>query len=256
MRVDRETFPLLTGDGKVVTANTLWLGHPRRCPRVFLETPVSLGEGCHLETEFLGMGTQVGSDTRIRRCRSIGRFSVIGESCRIGAVSGRNTGEFPVCAMIRSRQGWWDETFAVEHPVPLSGSRPVRIGSDVWIGDGAVILEGVTVGDGAVIAPGAFVQTSVPEGALLQGNPAHITGYRYQKSFPWWDYGGAVLARTDFAALAGSGDFFEEAARAAASEVPVPFEKSGFLVCQQQGICSVWQIDEKGKTLLYQIPCQ
>ncbi len=39
----------------------------------------------------------------------------------------------------------------------LEFGRPVRIGCDVWIGGGAIILPGVTVGDGAVIGAGSVV---------------------------------------------------------------------------------------------------
>ena len=141
MRVDRDTFPEMTTRGQVVTAGTLWLGHPRRCPRLFLETPLYLGESCRLEVGFVGMGTQVGNDTWVRRCRRIGRFSVIGERCRIGAAYGADTGEIPVCAMIRSRQGWWGDAVRTEHPVLSEKRPPTVIGNDVWIGDGAVILE-------------------------------------------------------------------------------------------------------------------
>ncbi len=50
--------------------------------------------------------------------------------------------------------------------------KPVRIGDDVWIGIGAMILKGVQVGNGARIGPGAVVTGNVPEGATLIGNPA------------------------------------------------------------------------------------
>lgn len=51
---------------------------------------------------------------------------------------------------------------------------PVRIGDDVWIGGRAVINPGVTVGDGSVVAAGAVVTEDVPEGVLVQGNPATV----------------------------------------------------------------------------------
>ena len=50
--------------------------------------------------------------------------------------------------------------------------RPVRIGSDVWIGGGAIILPGVTIGDGAVIGAGSVVTRDVGAGATVMGNPA------------------------------------------------------------------------------------
>ena len=50
--------------------------------------------------------------------------------------------------------------------------RPVRIGSDVWIGGGAIILPGVTIGDGALIGAGSVVTRDVGAGMTVTGNPA------------------------------------------------------------------------------------
>jgi acetyltransferase-like isoleucine patch superfamily enzyme len=48
----------------------------------------------------------------------------------------------------------------------------------VWIGDGAIVLGGVTVGDGAIIGAGAVVTKDVPPLAIVGGNPARIIRYR------------------------------------------------------------------------------
>ena len=50
--------------------------------------------------------------------------------------------------------------------------RPVRIGSDAWIGGGAIILPGVTIGDGAVIGAGSVVTRNVAPHVTVTGNPA------------------------------------------------------------------------------------
>jgi maltose O-acetyltransferase len=52
----------------------------------------------------------------------------------------------------------------------------VTIGSDVWIGGGAIILPGVTIGDGAVIGAGSVVTRDVTAGATVAGNPAGRIG--------------------------------------------------------------------------------
>lgn len=49
--------------------------------------------------------------------------------------------------------------------------RPIRIGRNVWIGAGAIILPGVTVGDGALIGAGAIVTRDVAAGVTVVGNP-------------------------------------------------------------------------------------
>ena len=51
---------------------------------------------------------------------------------------------------------------------------PVIIGNNVWIGDKATILPGVTIGDGAVIAANAVVTKDVPAYSIAAGNPARI----------------------------------------------------------------------------------
>ena len=53
--------------------------------------------------------------------------------------------------------------------------RPIRIGQDVWIGGGAIILPGVTIGDNAVVGAGSVVTRDVPAGSIARGNPARFT---------------------------------------------------------------------------------
>jgi maltose O-acetyltransferase len=52
--------------------------------------------------------------------------------------------------------------------------RPVDIGSDVWIGGGAIVLPGVRIGDGAVIGAGSVVTRDVPAGMFAAGNPCRV----------------------------------------------------------------------------------
>lgn len=54
----------------------------------------------------------------------------------------------------------------------------VKIGDDVWIGAGSIILDGVNIGDGSVIAAGAVVAADVPEKAVVAGVPAKVIKYR------------------------------------------------------------------------------
>ena len=57
-------------------------------------------------------------------------------------------------------------------PRPKLKTAPVKIGDNVWIGMGAVILKGVTIGDNSVVAAGAVVTKSVPANTIVAGNPA------------------------------------------------------------------------------------
>lgn len=54
----------------------------------------------------------------------------------------------------------------------LENGKPIRIGRNVWIGGGAIVLPGVTIGDDAIIGAGAVVTRNVPARATAVGNPA------------------------------------------------------------------------------------
>lgn len=53
-------------------------------------------------------------------------------------------------------------------------SKPVKIGSNVWIGLNAIILPGVCIGDGSVVAAGAVVDKDIPSNTIVGGVPAKI----------------------------------------------------------------------------------
>lgn len=75
------------------------------------------------------------------------------------------------------------QIYAADHPLDstlrranLENGKPVRIGANVWIGGGAIILPGVTIGDDAIIGAGSIVTRDVPAGAKAVGNPARVKG--------------------------------------------------------------------------------
>jgi maltose O-acetyltransferase len=51
---------------------------------------------------------------------------------------------------------------------------PIVIGSDVWVGSGALILPGVTVGSRTVIGAGSVVTRDLPDDVLAVGNPCRV----------------------------------------------------------------------------------
>ena len=51
---------------------------------------------------------------------------------------------------------------------------PVRIGNNVWIGAGAVLLPGVTIGDNSVIGAGSIVTKDIPANVVAVGNPCRV----------------------------------------------------------------------------------
>lgn len=51
---------------------------------------------------------------------------------------------------------------------------PVVIGKNVWIGEGAMVMPGVTIGDGCVIGAHTLVNKSIPPNSMAVGNPVRI----------------------------------------------------------------------------------
>jgi maltose O-acetyltransferase len=64
----------------------------------------------------------------------------------------------------------------VDRVTGLEFGRPVRIGRNVWIGGGAIILPGVTIGDEALVGAGSVVTRDVAPGVTVVGNPARPRG--------------------------------------------------------------------------------
>lgn len=69
-----------------------------------------------------------------------------------------------------------------------------HIGHDVWLGQNALIMDGVNIGTGAVVAAGAVVTKDVPEYAIVAGVPAKIIRFRFDEELrqkilqtKWWD---------------------------------------------------------------------
>jgi maltose O-acetyltransferase len=56
----------------------------------------------------------------------------------------------------------------------LEIARPISIGSDVWLGGGAIVLGGITIGDRAIVGAGSVVTRDVQPGATVAGNPARL----------------------------------------------------------------------------------
>jgi maltose O-acetyltransferase len=73
------------------------------------------------------------------------------------------------------------QIYTATHPVNwkvrgslLEYGTPITIGSDVWVGGGAILCPGVGIGDRSIIAAGAVVTKDVPSDVLVGGNPAKI----------------------------------------------------------------------------------
>ena len=87
----------------------------------------------------------------------------------------------------------WEKATPALSDLPFKGDTVV--GNDVWIGQNATILPGVTIGDGAIIAANATVTRDVPAYHIAGGNPARVLRARfgdaliqYLLELKWWDW--------------------------------------------------------------------
>ena len=88
-------------------------------------------------------------------------------------------------------EGWEMEQPATAD-LPFKGD--TVIGNDVWIGQNAVILPGVSIGDGAIIGASSVVGCDVAPYTIVVGNPAKELRKRFDEElidlllrFRWWD---------------------------------------------------------------------
>lgn len=85
-----------------------------------------------------------------------------------------DTNEHPINPFLRRKQTH-EYIFNGQSPNRYeSETKPIKIGNDVWIGERAIILKGVTIGDGAVIAAGSVVTKDVTSFSIVGGNPAKL----------------------------------------------------------------------------------
>jgi acetyltransferase-like isoleucine patch superfamily enzyme len=142
---------------------------------------------------------------------SIGRFSAIGPGAHVGLpghpVAG-NVSMHPI--FYQHRPDWGYDLVAADRHDDL---QPTVVGSDVWVGAAALILDGVTIGDGAVIGAGAVVTHDVPPYAVVAGTPARVLRTRFDDDtiewlleLRWWDRSEHWIRR--YAPLMGDVDAF------------------------------------------------
>ena len=87
----------------------------------------------------------------------------------------------------------FEEASDKEEDAQLEGR--VIIGNDVWIGEGATIMAGVSIGNGAVIGAKSVVTKDVEAYSIIAGNPAKFIRKRFDdtvifklEQIKWWDW--------------------------------------------------------------------
>lgn len=119
---------------------------------------------------------------------TVGDYTAIHEHSVVGSVDHITIGAY---VMISNHVHIYDNNNhptdpALRREICLAGHRgnttrwehadhaPVVIEDDVWIGEYATVLKGVTVGKGAIVAAHAVVTRNVPPYTVVAGNPARV----------------------------------------------------------------------------------
>lgn len=136
--------------------------------------PVSLGNyATVIATPDRKVRITVWSDLQARGKIEIGDFSLICPGVRISAATEIVIGES--CMLAQGAfitdsdwHGVYDRSLAI------GNTAPVRIGSNVWIGDSAIICKGVCIGQNSIIGAGSVVVRDIPANVVAAGNPAAV----------------------------------------------------------------------------------
>lgn len=127
---------------------------------------------------------------------TIGKFCSIGPEVEIfinGYHNIKCVSTYPFSIMNLHDVETFKNTEFDEKSIPYN--KDVVIGNDVYIGERAVIMGGVTIGDGAVIAANSVVTKDVKPYEVVGGNPAKHIKFRFNEyqiskllEIAWWDW--------------------------------------------------------------------
>ena len=171
-----------------------------------------------------GIYNEVGARTKVAEC-SFGDYAYVvndsdiiytdvGKFCSIAAHTRINPGNHLTDRVAMSHFTYRSSAYGLGEDDPAffdwRRSFRCRLGHDVWIGHGAVVLPGVSMGNGAVAGAGAVVTKDVPAWTIVVGNPARVLRPRFNDAvaealerIAWWDWTHDALraAMGDFRAL-------------------------------------------------------
>ena len=150
--------------------------NPKNLINVMFEPAVTLGSPTISigNTVFVGAHSYMYDGGYLRDFVAFGRYCSIGRRVTIGAgthsMNGISTSPY------LNGGGGVAYTHEQKQLLGLLGKYRVKpqtiIGHDVWIGDGAVIMPGVTIGTGSIIGANSVVTRNVEDYSIVAGAPA------------------------------------------------------------------------------------
>lgn len=145
--------------------------------------------GSHIVNSSFGRYSFCGYNCKIINCE-VGSFVSIADSAVIGGA--RHPIEWASTSPVFYEGK--DSIVKKFSRFDLPSHETTIIGSDVWIGDRAIIKAGVQIGHGAVIGMGSVVTKNVPPYAIVGGNPAKLIRMRFDENViehllasKWWE---------------------------------------------------------------------
>jgi phosphonate metabolism protein (transferase hexapeptide repeat family) len=124
----------------------------------------------------------------------VGRFTAVAAMVRIGAPN-HPYGRVSQHRFTYTPEYYWPAQKRDQGFFAQRGADRCRIGNDVWMGHGAIVLPGVEIGDGAVVGAGAVVTRDVAPYTIVAGVPAKLIKRRFEpaiagrlQTLAWWDW--------------------------------------------------------------------
>ena len=192
----RKTFypSLMRGVGRgAVFGRNVTLRHPHK---------ITVGADCFIDDNVvldakgesnrgltLGNNVYVGRNT-ILSCKegdiSIGDHTNVSANCSLLSETEISLGKYCFlagnCYLVAGGNHSFDD---VETPImfqPSYSRGGIRIGDDVWLGAGVIVLDGAVIERGSVVGAGAVVTKPIPEYSVAVGSPARKIRDRRNKA--------------------------------------------------------------------------
>jgi acetyltransferase-like isoleucine patch superfamily enzyme len=162
-----------------------------------IEKNVALFDGATLINSSVGAFSYAQSNSIIVNA-SIGKFCSIASDVKIGMA------EHPLI-WVSTSPVFYD----MSQPLPMALTEEknhfgqqiqTSIGSDVWIGQGAIVKSGVSISVGSVIGAGSVVTKDIAPYTIVAGNPARPIRQRFSQEISdalstsrWWDLDSEIL---------------------------------------------------------------